>query len=336
MINALQIAPRAGWTEIGRVLEIDPVTAARRWDRIHAEGLAWVTAYPQLPAWVRNHCLAFIDVTCEAGSHEQVIETLVHEPHVASVSQLGSGRDLLVLALFTERQALSRFVLDYLSQLPGVRSTLTHAATKFYFEGSRWRLRALSPSQQDDLSAVGATRSTGDETIPAPSRTLLRALSHDGRRTVAELAASTSTSRSTTRRRLSQIVQNGLITLRCEVADVTGGWPVNAFFWARVPATEIDLVARALSTLPEIRMCAALTGPENLILSVWLRSLSDSLRLEEKVAERFPAIQLTERAIVLRSNKRVGSLLDLKGRRAGIAPVDPWAPVPVGEAGITR
>jgi DNA-binding Lrp family transcriptional regulator len=38
LIGALQVAPRAPWSDIGQVLGVSAVTASRRWDRISAAG----------------------------------------------------------------------------------------------------------------------------------------------------------------------------------------------------------------------------------------------------------------------------------------------------------
>jgi hypothetical protein len=112
------------------------------------------------------------------------------------------------------------------------------------------------------------------------------------------------------------------------VSDIISGWPVIAYFWARVPAHELDRIAQALLALPEIRMCAAITGTDNLLVIVWLRSLGESQRLETRLAERFPTLTLTERAIVLRMSKRMGRLLDSHGRCTSPVPVNPWADIP--------
>ncbi|MGR4848920.1 Lrp/AsnC family transcriptional regulator [Streptomyces sp. LARHCF252] len=133
---------------------------------------------------------------------------------------------------------------------------------------------------------------------------------------------------STTRRRLERMIRGGLVSFRCEVSDVISGWPVNAHFWARVPPHELDRISQALVALPEIRMCAAITGTDNLLVIVWLRSLGDSQRLEARLAERFPTLTLTERAIVLRMPKRMGWLLDGHGRSTRPVPVNPWDDLP--------
>jgi DNA-binding Lrp family transcriptional regulator len=328
LINTLQIAPRATWGEIGKVLDINPTTAARRWQRISADGLAWVTAYPRLAVWAEHFCLAFVEVDCEPDTRHRVVEQLIREPQVASVTQVGSGRDLFLMVLFTNLQSLSSFVLDHVSRLPGVRKTRTHTATHFYSEASKWRLHALSSDQRADLARRAPPRGSGETMLPASCRDLALSLGEDGRRTAAELAALISVSVSTARRRLERMIQNGLVSFRCEVAQITSGWPVIAYFWARVPPNDLELTARTLVTLPEIRMCAAVTGTDNLVVIVWLRSLGDSQRLEGLLAERFPALRLTDRAVVLRMSKRMGRLLDDTGRSTGVIPINPWARLP--------
>ncbi|MDH6109724.1 DNA-binding Lrp family transcriptional regulator [Kitasatospora sp. MAP12-15] len=41
LINALQLRPRASWTVLGAALGVDPVTVARRWNRLARRGEAW-------------------------------------------------------------------------------------------------------------------------------------------------------------------------------------------------------------------------------------------------------------------------------------------------------
>ncbi|WP_460065313.1 Lrp/AsnC family transcriptional regulator [Streptomyces sp. YKOK-I1] len=328
LINVMQIAPRATWTEIGKVLDINSATAARRWDRLSEKGVAWVTAYPNLSMWSERSVLAFVEVDCEPSVRGQVVDALVEVPQVANVSQAASGRDLFLVVLFPDLQALSRFVLDQVSRLHGVRGTRTHTATRFYSEGNRWRLQALSPAQRTLLTRHAPPGSAGTEPLPESCRDLLLSLSADGRRTVAELADLTGTSVSTTRRRLERVMRDGLVSFRCEVSDIISGWPVSAYFWARVPANDLDRIAQSLLKLPEIRMCAAITGTDNLLVIVWLRTLGDSQRLETKIAEGFPTLSLSERAVVLRMTKRMGRVLDRQGRTTSAVPLNPWADTP--------
>jgi DNA-binding Lrp family transcriptional regulator len=153
---------------------------------------------------------------------------------------------------------------------------------------------------------------------------VLRALD-DGRRPAAEIAARTGKSGSTVRRRLTGMVDGRLLSLRCEVAQPITGWPVAATFWARVPPDELDRTGAALTELPEVRLCAAVTGADNLVMTLWLRSLGDVQRVEAELTRRLPALTLTDRAVTLRAVKRMGCLLDESGLITDVVPIDPWA-----------
>ncbi|MDA3648467.1 Lrp/AsnC family transcriptional regulator [Saccharopolyspora indica] len=323
LVNAVQIAPRGSWQVIGSVLGVDPSTVARRWQRITEQGLVWVTAYARLTA-PSAFVLGCVEIDCRPSERDRLAVLLARLPQVVSVHHVGSGRDLLVLINARNLPALSRFVLDELSHHPGVRRTSVHTATAVFGEGVQWRLNALSPAQRAQLAAHAPPRAK-QGVLTEEDRDLMVALSTDGRRTVAELAELTGASASTARRRLAKLVDRGLVSLRCEVAQSLTGWPVSAIFWANAPADELSAVGRALAELPEIRFCAAVTGEHNLVMIVWLRSPEDCQRLEERLAARLPSLSLAERAITLRQLKRQTRVLDDLGRGTEVVPTDPWA-----------
>jgi DNA-binding Lrp family transcriptional regulator len=320
LVHALQTAPRATWHEVGRSLGIDPVTAARRWQGLADAGLARVTAYPEVRLWAQDHCNAFIEIDVEPTARPHAVEVLSRIPQIASISIISSGRDLYLTVLTPDLATLSHVVLHRLHALPGLRRTRTHTVTTVYGEGNHWRLGALEPRRR-----VPPGRPTGSRPVWKPHhREVLRALD-DGRRPAAEIAARTGKSASTVRRWLGEMVDGRLLSLRCEVAQPITGWPIAATFWARVPPDELDRTAAALTELPEVRLCAAVTGADNLVMTLWLRSLGDVQRLEAELARRLPALTLTDRAVTLRAVKRMGCLLDEAGRITDVVPIDPWA-----------
>jgi DNA-binding Lrp family transcriptional regulator len=324
LVNALQIAPRAPWSLIGQVLDIDAATAARRWERITGLGLAWVTAYPTPSMWARHHCMAYVEVDCQPSKRDDVVDTLVHVRQVSSLSVLSSGRDLVLTVKTPDLKALSQLVMDRLNKFDGITRTSTHTVTRLYIEGNTWRLDALTPRQRQHLTTSTPPRPQGNGVLQMESRPLLLALA-DGRRTVSELAANASMTVQTTRRRLNHMIDSGMVSFRCDTIPAITGWPVQATFWAMVRPDRMEATANALRDVPEVRMCAAVTGSDNLMLTVWLRSFSDSYQLEVRLAERLGDLTLTERAITLRAVKRMGHVLDDEGRSTGIVPVDPWS-----------
>lgn len=334
LVHALQIAPRASWTLVGRVLDIHPVTAARRWQRLRDAGLAWVTAYPGCRD-VGGVSMGFVDVDCDSSQRNRLAGVLAQDPRVASVAMIGSGRDLLLTVYIGDVRSLSSFVLDEVGVLDGVHATRLHVSTVLFGEGSRWRFGALTPHQQRSLNDARGTAKSRPG-FSAEQRELMLALAPDARRSAAHLAELVGTSPSTVTRRIRTMVETGQLSLRCEVAQCLG-WPVTANYWGQVPASELERTAHALTAMPEVRLCVGTTGSSNLLITAWLRTATGMQRLERALTERCPEVQLSERALTLRTSKRMGWLLDERGRALECRPIDPWArPVPsAGPAGST-
>jgi hypothetical protein len=97
--------------------------------------------------------------------------------------------------------------------------------------------------------------------------------------------------------------------------------------WLRVPPDKLETTARSLAVLPEVRMCAAISGAANLMLVVWLNSQHDTVPLESALAAKLPWLEIVDRAVTLRGIKLMGHLLDDTGLAAGRVPLDFWAPV---------
>lgn len=325
LVNAMQTNGRASWSLIGRVLGLSPVTASRRWEKLVSDGIAWMTAYGGPAMWQRN-CLAFVEVDCVVGSSQAVATEIASDPYAASVEFAGGGANLFVTTVISDLPALSIYVRNRVSAIEGVVATRVHLATRVYTEASRWRLRSLTQEQQDLLApkAVEAPAEHEDDELRIVDRAIIIALGLDGRRTSADLAADLGISASTARRRVQYLIQADIIRFRCDVANTYTNWPVLVNYQAVCSPAEIDLVGQTLASLQEVRVCAATLGAHNILFTVWLRSASSSLALEEQLANRLPQMRIVNRAVTLHSLKRFGRLLDDHGRSVGAIPMDLW------------
>ncbi|WP_243744748.1 Lrp/AsnC family transcriptional regulator [Streptomyces hainanensis] len=327
IVHALQIQPRAPWTLVGEVLEIDPVTAARRWGRLRDSGAAWVDGYlsPAHDTLVR----AQLEVTTDGSRIADVATTLSNDPPVLSLKQTSGTRDLLVIVWAPDLDWLAEYVTERVSRVPGVRTTRLHVITAAPFEGSQWRLRALSSAQAERLRPAEPRAGAGsspDEPLRPLERRIAVTLGSDGRMPLAELARVVGSSVATTRRGLGRLLRDGLLSLRCNLARPLTGWPVSAVYFASVPAQHLDATAAALRTLPELRLCTMTAGPQNMILDVWLRTLHDVHGLEAHLARELGhlRVRITDRAVVLRTYKHVGRVLDRHGHSVRAVPTDLW------------
>lgn len=316
LVHALQVAPRASWAEVGRVLGSTPATLAGRWERLRTEGLAWVTVHPGRQ--IRDVAVAFVDVDLEPSRREETIRALCRDSRAVTIEEAARGRDLMLTVLETDQDALARFVLDDLPRTPGVRRVDTHLATGVHWEGSRWRLDALAPAQEAALETRARRPPASPVTmLPTSHWPLVEALTADGRRSAADLARVTGRNPATVRRQVARLLASDLLSFRCEVAQVQSRWPTVCTWLATVDVDELDRTIRSLTTLPELRLCASTVGSTNLLFTVWARSAGDLLRLEKLLGRELPSLHLEESAVMLRAPKRMGWILDADGRNTG-------------------
>ncbi|MFF8846282.1 Lrp/AsnC family transcriptional regulator [Streptomyces sp. NPDC015127] len=324
LLNALQIHPRASWSLLGEVLQADPATVARRWARLENSGRAWIAVVPGFVEPAEALC-AFIEVECEAGAAHGVAERLVTDPRVGSVEHMTGSFDLLLTVIVRDLAALSAYVLTVLGRIDGVRSTSAHVATALHTEGSQWQVRALGAAQCRRIATALPGTSVPARPLDERDRSLLTALTEDGRASYSTLSARTGMSISTVRRRLDALLTHRRAVLRCEVARPLSGWPFSVSLWCRVPYAQLDTVAAQLAALPETRLCAAITGGRpNLLVTTWLRSLGDIQALQATLSARIDGFEVEGCSLALSQSKRVGHVLDARGAAVGRVPVTAW------------
>ena len=84
LLDALHVNPQVSFEELGRVLDISPVTAARRWRRLVSTGRAWVSSAigPRLPVKA-----ALFEAECKPGTVQAVAAEFASRPQVFSVDR---------------------------------------------------------------------------------------------------------------------------------------------------------------------------------------------------------------------------------------------------------
>jgi DNA-binding Lrp family transcriptional regulator len=324
IVNALQIHPRAPWSLVGEVLEIDPVTASRRWRRMQSAGYAWVTGF--LSNGFTSECGAVLEINCRPGRAAEVAETMALDPQAYGIKLVGGRRDLVVLVVARDLNALSDYLLERPGRLPGVAGTRTFLMIGDARPSSRWQLRNLQPSARARLAAAATTEQSPPVQLREVDHALAGALARDGRLGLAPLAEDIGVSLATARRRMKALLGSGQVTLRCDVARALSGWPVTALFWARVPVDSLAEVNRELAAIPEVRVAFLTAGPQNLYLEAWLRTTSDVVQFEELLTARLPRIVVDDRSITLRIVKHSGRILDSSGRCVDTVP--PFSAMP--------
>jgi len=324
LVDALHLNPLASFEELGSVLEVAPVTAARRWRRLVSTGRAWVSSAPgpQLPLRA-----ALFEAECQPGAAATVAAEFASIPQVFSVNITTGPDNLYAFVVAADQPLLAGLVVDRLPAIAGLNRVQSALMTQL-FSGTRWRLGGLSPDQ------VRAVTPEPAKAIPAHEfdefdRELFLALQHDGRLGFRDLAAAVERPEPTVRRRMGLLTNAGMLAFRTDFARVQAGWPTAVALKLSVTGSAVAAVGRTLVRYPETRFCVELTGgaAANIFVTMQLHNVSDLDPVIHRLSAEHPGVAVLDTRVVLRSLKSWGRLLGLDGRAQDVVPVDLWAPV---------
>ncbi|MEV7417343.1 Lrp/AsnC family transcriptional regulator [Streptomyces sp. NPDC089919] len=329
LVHALQLAPRASWERLAPVLGARPDTLARRWERLTAAGDAWTSGLG-LRTGADAPCMAWVEVTCTAGSSPAVGRELTGDAHTLRIEHATGGRDLLLFVAVPDLPALYRYLSYRVQLIPGVVATRSSMVTTVHHSPNRWRLDQLSPAQTAQLTDRRPQYAHHPVVPPATAltaedRPLVLALARDARLSVAALARECAMSESTVRRRLGRLEAGGCLRFSCSLAHVHSGWPVSATVWAEVAEYDVAECAATAAGLRETRACMSTTGPWNLFLSARLRTVEDLSRYTAELTRRLPSLRIADCAVSLYIRKSSAQELDAQGRRVRCVPPDLWS-----------
>ncbi len=323
LLDALHVNPQVSFEELGRVLDVSPVTAARRWRRLVSTGRAWVSSAigPRLPVKA-----ALFEAECQPGAASSVANEFASMPQVFSVN-ITTGRDnIYALLVAADQPLLSELIVDVLPAVAGLLRVQSALITEL-FSGTRWRLGGLSSGQVRAVTPDPTTSAQAHE-FDEFDRELFLALQRDGRLSCRDLAAAVGQSEPAVRRRRDLLTRSGLLAFRTDFARVEAGWLTGVALKLRVTGSPVAAVGRTLVQYPETRFCVATVGAgaANLFVTMQLHKLSSLDGVIPRLLAEYPGVAVLDTRVVLRSVKSWGRLLGPDGHAREIVPVDLWAP----------
>ncbi|WP_318208038.1 MULTISPECIES: Lrp/AsnC family transcriptional regulator [unclassified Streptomyces] len=320
LIHALQMAPRASWTQLSAVLGASPDTLARRWEHLTAGGYAWSSLLAarhgsdeMLHAWV--------ELECVAGTSEVTATEIAGDPYTLGVHQVTGDADLVLLVICPDLYALDGYLAGRVRRLPGVLRCRTQVVTRMHNRPYRSRIEQLTPGQVQLLTELtGGDRRPRAHVRRFPNLTeldhrLVAELAGDARRSAAELARQCGTSESTVRRRLDVLSAGGALHHHCLPAPRFSGRPMWAMVTTDVPPLEVPATVAALARLPQTRLVTSVTGPHNLAVAMWLRTVDELHEVTSAFVRVAPALRIAGTALALRTHKIGAQVLGPDGRR---------------------
>ncbi|WP_162602447.1 AsnC family transcriptional regulator [Nocardioides daejeonensis] len=311
LLDALQINPRAPWTTIASVLDIDAATVARRWRRLHEERLAWFVVRPSAARLSPHLDATLLLMRCAPGAAPEAARRAAEPRWVHTVDLLAGTADLGVVVLGSGLAEVARRTEEIATLVEG-EVVEQRVLAAVHAEDSAWRLGVCSATQRRALLP------RTDQPAPSPPRAemvdrLLTALGDDARLSVQELTDRIGGSEPTVRRGLDRALRSGAIHLGCDVASGAAGLGRGVLL--EVEVADPERSGRALAAARPVHRCVQTIGAGNLTLGIRLASLSQLPGIEADLAAVAPGWQVRGRITVLRPVKRQGQLLDSAGRR---------------------
>ena len=310
LVHALQISPRAPWIRIGSTIGVDAATAARRWDRLCREKIAWFTVRPSARSLTPTTDAAIVRLQVAPGTAVSCALAIAQHSDVIAVDLVsGSHHVVFVVAGHGIESVRSRITQLVSGEADVVASNYDFLA-QVHREDAQWTLRVLSETQKRGLTTPPspATRDVPAATVHA----LVTALRDDARLSYAALAERLDTSEATARRMLSQALAADGLHLGCDVAAQSVGLGRSVLIHANVDNTLES--ARVVARQPGVVRCAEVVGAANMMVMARFATLAHLAEFESELHQTIPGWRTLDRQTITRAVKRQGRLLDSSGR----------------------
>lgn len=309
LLQALQLNGRAPFNRIAEVLGVSDQTIARRYSRLRSAGSLRVLGMTD--PIVLGEVSWFVRVHCAPDVASPVAEALARRDDTSWVSLTSGGTEIVCIARAGADEDSNALLLQKLPHTPRVLGVTAQCILHTYFGGAKSLInkqRHLTPEQ---IEALTVRRPAAGEVDPGPlteaDQHLLAVLANDGRAGFAELAQASGTSQSTVRRRLSELLDSGVLYLDTEFDRRILHLDTRAMLWLSVTPADLVAAGEAMAEHVEVAFCAAISGSSNLTASVVCSGVTELYDyLTEKVA-KLPGVQGAETAPVIRTVKSISA-----------------------------
>lgn len=309
LLQALQLNGRAPFSRIAEVLAVSDQTIARRYSRLRSIGGLRVIGMTD-PA-VLGEVAWFVRVQCAPDVATPVAEALARRDDTSWVSLTSGGTEIACVARAGVDEASNALLLQKLPRTPRVQGVTAQCILHTFFGGAQGLINKQDYLSPEAIAALAVPRPAEGQVDPGPlteaDHRMLAVLAKDGRTGFAELAQAGGVSQSTVRRRLSELLDSGVLYLDIEFDRRVLDLDTRAMLWLSIAPADLVAVGEAMAAHVEVAFCAAVSGQSNLAASVvcsGVRALYDYLT--EKVA-KLPGVQRVESAPVIRTVKSIST-----------------------------
>lgn len=308
LAHALQVDGRAPFSQIAAVLGASDRTLARRYQRLRSAGALRVVGLPYAAALGQADWL--VRMRCTPDAAVPVATALARRTDTSWVRVLSGGTEINCITRTRAHTDEGDLLLQKLPRTPRVTAVTAHCVLRAVAGTNGWPVRtaALTPEQVAALRPP-APAAPAKTPLNAADNHLLAALAKDGRASHPALAAATSWSETTVRRRIDQLRRAGVLYFDVEIEPALFGYTAEAALWLTVAPAALTTVSEALGTHPQVAYATAITGPANISASLVCRDLDELYEYLATGIGSLDGVSRAETAPVVRRVKSAGTLL---------------------------
>ncbi|AZS85291.1 Lrp/AsnC family transcriptional regulator [Streptomyces griseoviridis] len=271
IVAALQISPRAGVAEVGRILGEHERSVSRHLQRLLDTGAVRCTAeYDRLRCGLGP--TVRLRLKAPTSCLKSIVQELANRPDVLNVAAVGGAVGHLWCELLLEsHRLLYSLTTDGIPGLPEIDVRSSHVTLRPFLTEAEWHAPVLTEEEEKRLRA-SLVKPLPDsahryELTPTDLR-VADALMKNGRISLTDLGSGLGVSTATAGRRVTALLERRVLHLRTVVDPALLGRPVQARVRLKVHPAGLEEVGSALAASPAVRSCVAVTGRHNLLADV--------------------------------------------------------------------
>ncbi|MEC3914723.1 Lrp/AsnC family transcriptional regulator [Nocardia sp. CDC160] len=322
IIHGLVTDARIPFARLGAVLGVSEQTVARRYRSLRRRGMIHVAGQVNTVPLGRTRWV--LRIKTAPNRAVALAEALARLPDVSWVSLLATGFEVTCVCRPRSVERQEELLLRMIPRASQVLELTVHEVMRqFPFEEEWPRYGHLFTAEQ--LSELGPRPPMWEPRGPERSvelsredEVMLAILARDGRASYAQIATATGWSATRVARRMSELIESGVLYFDLDFALERMGYVARAMIWMRVRPGDLEAVGKAVATHPEVAYVAATTGTANLMVSVVCQDTAHLYRYVTESLGVLPGINDVQVLSALRMFKQSQTLLD--DRKIAVVP----------------
>jgi DNA-binding Lrp family transcriptional regulator len=304
IIGYLLADGRAPFSTIAEVLNLPDRTVSRRGQELLSKGIIQVTGLIERSSMSRKEAM-IVRVVCVPGSNTIVATALANLPETIFV-YLTTGTNECITEIFGTPDAVSDMLLKFIPGIPGVSSVTSHICLKYYRTAAQWNPGLLTDEEREKITMDRVPRPIKEIELLADDQLILETLSKNGRATFDQISRACGLTEATARRKTSQLLESGALSIHAVVDPAVIGFPVESWMWIKCAPGDVAKIAEELILDNHVRYLATISGEFQILFQVVMTSRKVLNTYLENIGTNIAGITHLESYILMEPFKRSG------------------------------